>query len=57
IEKRGCVPLVVTFNALINGLCKAHKLKEAVHLCSIMERRWDPDLQKKVEQMCEAGNF
>jgi pentatricopeptide repeat protein len=31
IEKLGFVPSVVTFNALINGLCKAHKLEEAIH--------------------------
>jgi pentatricopeptide repeat protein len=64
IEKLGFVPSVVTFNALINGLCKAHKLKEAILLCSNVEMRrtyWlflrGPDLQKKVQQMCEAGQF
>ncbi|KAK2369344.1 pentatricopeptide repeat-containing protein [Trifolium repens] len=62
MEKLGCVPSVVTFNALINGLCKADKLEEAIQLCSNMWRKYwlslrGPDLQKKVEQMCEAGQF
>ncbi|PNY08478.1 pentatricopeptide repeat-containing protein at1g79540-like protein [Trifolium pratense] len=64
IEKLGFVPSVVTFNALINGLCKAHKLEEAILLCYNMEMRrtyWlflrGPDLQKKVQQMCEDGQF
>ncbi|MCI28630.1 pentatricopeptide repeat-containing protein, partial [Trifolium medium] len=57
IKKFGCVPSVVTFNVLINGLCKAHKLEEAIHLFSIMEMRQGPDLQEKVEQMYKAGQF
>ncbi|MCI44582.1 pentatricopeptide repeat-containing protein, partial [Trifolium medium] len=64
IEKLGFVPSVVTFNALINGLCKAHKLQEAILLCYNMDIRrkyWlflrGPDLQKKVQQMCDAGQF
>ncbi|GAU29661.1 hypothetical protein TSUD_53130 [Trifolium subterraneum] len=62
IRKLGCVPSVVTFNVLINGLCKAHKLKEAIDLCSNMwTEYWSslrgPDLRKKLEQMCEAEQF
>ncbi|PNY07508.1 pentatricopeptide repeat-containing protein at1g79540-like protein [Trifolium pratense] len=62
IEKLGCVPSVVTFNALIDGLCKADKLKEAYRLCSDMWRQYwlssrGPDLQEKVEQMFAAGQF
>ncbi|GAU24454.1 hypothetical protein TSUD_319310 [Trifolium subterraneum] len=60
----GFVPSVVTFNTLISGLCKAHKLKEAILLCYTMEtgRTYSlflsgPDLHKKLQQMCEAGQF
>jgi pentatricopeptide repeat protein len=56
IEKFGYVPSVVTFNVLINGLCKANKLEEAIHLFSIMEIRQGPGLQEKVEQIGQFLN-
>ncbi|CAK8567789.1 unnamed protein product [Lathyrus sativus] len=44
MESLGCVPSVVTFNALINGLCNAHKLEEASLLLYKMEIGRRPSL-------------
>jgi pentatricopeptide repeat protein len=62
IEKLRCGPSVVTFNALINGLCKAHKLKE-VGFCSgltLSDSRADPDIitcNILINAYCRACNI
>ncbi|GAU27088.1 hypothetical protein TSUD_103970 [Trifolium subterraneum] len=57
IKEFGSVPSAVTFNVLINGLCKAHRLEEAINLFSIIKMRQDPGLQENVEQMYKDEQF
>ena len=50
MEKLGCVPSVVTFNALIDGLCKAGELEEAHLLFYKMEIGRNPSLFLRLSQ-------
>ncbi|KDP26067.1 hypothetical protein JCGZ_21100 [Jatropha curcas] len=50
MEKLGCYPSVFTFNALIDGLCKAGKLKTAQLLFCKMEIGRNPSLFLRLSQ-------
>ncbi|KAF2307964.1 hypothetical protein GH714_033838 [Hevea brasiliensis] len=50
MEKLGCYPSVITFNALIDGLCKAGKLEEAQLLFYKMEIGRNPSLFLRLSQ-------
>ncbi|KAL6498663.1 hypothetical protein OROGR_028210 [Orobanche gracilis] len=50
MENHGCSPSAVTFNALINGLCKADKLDEAHLMLYKMEIGKNPSLFLRLSQ-------
>ncbi|RWR87062.1 pentatricopeptide repeat-containing protein isoform X2 [Cinnamomum micranthum f. kanehirae] len=70
MEKHGCFPTMMTFNALIDGLCRAGEVKEAFDLFVKMEDKRSPavflqiseakvddsaSLQMYIERLCDAG--
>lgn len=50
MENLGCSPSIMTFNALIDGLCKAGELEEARHLFYKMEIGKNPSLFLRLSQ-------